>query len=164
MFPNNNQNTLGFGHFSRQGNQNPQPNQSTGPTPTVPIPQMYDPQMAAYMALLQNSMPNAVPGFQNPMTNIFKVSGSQPAPETQPEVEFVPETQPVPDTVGGSSKPKRSHKKKPPGEARAKKTVISWTTEESYICARAWCNISEDAKCGRFLKHIYIFKISYNKH
>ena len=73
-----------------------------------------------------------------------------------PEQDVVPETQPTREDDGGVRRNKRSHKRKPTGEPRAKAAQIRWTSNEEMNLARAWLEITEDPKCGKFI--LYFFK------
>ncbi|KAJ0878371.1 hypothetical protein HanRHA438_Chr10g0439031 [Helianthus annuus] len=146
-----------FGVQSRPGNPNTYRANTTQPQPNFNFQDM-DPNVFAYAQIL--GMDGSQPFFQTPQT-FTSMSGSQPSTqETDPEIETVLETQPGPVSKG-STRGKRSQKRKDPAAPCRKGTYLAWTKDEEYALARAWLDISEDPEVGkRFKKYIsYIFCI-----
>ncbi|KAJ0463762.1 hypothetical protein HanHA300_Chr14g0519301 [Helianthus annuus] len=146
-----------FGVPSRPGNPNTYRPNTTQPQTNFNFQDM-DPNVFAYTQIL--GMGGSQPFFQAQQT-FASMGDSQPSTqETDPEIETVLETQPEPVSEG-STRGKRSHKKKDPTAPRRKGTYLAWTKDEEDALARAWLDISDDPEVGkRFKKYTsYIFCI-----
>nr|XP_043626585.1 glutathione S-transferase T3-like [Erigeron canadensis] len=67
---------------------------------------------------------------------------------SQADLETVQETQP---DVGPSTK-RRQHRKRVPGEPRAKVTQMAWSSEEQIALCRAWLDVTEDPASANYQK------------